>query len=66
MEEHIKLCKTCSLRKPQRLQLTLRPIVANGFFSRVQVKVGGLNETNLYQDSIYFSFAISFVIQLAD
>lgn len=37
MEKYVRLCSTCSLRKPQATQPPLRPIVANGLFSRVQV-----------------------------
>ena len=37
MEQFVKLCVTCSLRKPQKTQPPLRPIVANGLFSRVLV-----------------------------
>eukprot|EP00731_Ephydatia_muelleri_P021616 Em0014g207a len=37
VEHFIKLCETCSLRVPQKTKPPLRPIVANGFFSRVQI-----------------------------
>eukprot|EP00731_Ephydatia_muelleri_P030186 Em0021g709a len=37
VEHFIQLCETCSLRVPQKTKPPLRPIVANGFFSRVQI-----------------------------
>ena len=39
MEHFIKLCETCSLRVPQKTKPPLRPIVANVFFTRVQVSI---------------------------
>ena len=37
VEKYIGLCATCSLRKPQATKPLLWPILANGFFSCVQV-----------------------------
>ena len=39
VEKYVSLCSTCSLRKPQATKPPLRPIVANGLFSRVQVNL---------------------------
>ncbi len=32
VHQYVKLCKSCTLRKPQTTLPLLKPIVANGFF----------------------------------
>ena len=34
-----KLCQICSVRKPQATKPPMKPIVANGLFSRIQVAI---------------------------
>ncbi|KAL5471109.1 hypothetical protein EMCRGX_G029188 [Ephydatia muelleri] len=37
VEKYVSLCSTCSLRKPQHTKAPLRPIIADGLFSRIQI-----------------------------
>ena len=37
VEEFVRLCPTCQLRKPQQATAPLKPILASGFMSRLQV-----------------------------
>ena len=39
VNQYLKLCATCNLRKPQATQAPLKPILASGVFSRVQVSM---------------------------
>ncbi|KAL5486382.1 hypothetical protein EMCRGX_G018851 [Ephydatia muelleri] len=40
VEKYVSLCSTCSLRKPQHTKAPLRPIIADGLFSRIQLISG--------------------------
>ena len=63
VNEYVKLCSACNLRKPQATKPPLKPIIANGFFSRLQVSLSlTLDYTYMY---MHFSFA-SLQIDLID
>ena len=46
VEKYVSLCAGCQLKKPQVTSAPLKPIIAKGFFSRLQVSasVGGALE----------------------
>ena len=37
VQKYVSLCPTCQLKKPQSVKAPLKPIIANGFLSRLQV-----------------------------
>ena len=39
VEKFVSLCPSCQLRKPQLSTAPLKPILANGFFCRLQVYI---------------------------
>ena len=39
VEKFVSLCPSCQLRKPQLSTAPLKPIIANGFFCRLQVHI---------------------------
>ena len=39
VEKFVLLCPSCQLRKPQLSTAPLKPIIANGFFCRLQVHI---------------------------